>query len=177
LVIMLELLGDDGKQGANGSASAGSADDVKLTVQLVDALAHTGDTHAQRDLRGSVGNHVVDTNSVIFDFHPHGIRVAFDADTGGSGAGADTGRTPGSCSGGKEGAGKPGREASEVEKASTWRTPEGWRVRCLLKCGADTLDDISPLPQNAVETDPARRNTIGYPKNKLATETIYRRGY
>jgi hypothetical protein len=36
---MLELLGDDGKQGANGSASAGSADDVKLTVQLVDALA------------------------------------------------------------------------------------------------------------------------------------------
>jgi hypothetical protein len=84
---MLELLGDDGKQGANGSASASSADDVKLTVQLVDALAHTGDTHAQRDLRGSVGNHVVDTNSVIFDFHPHGIRVAFDADTGGSGAG------------------------------------------------------------------------------------------
>jgi hypothetical protein len=39
---MLELLGDDGKQGANGSASAGSADDVKLTVQLVDALAIEG---------------------------------------------------------------------------------------------------------------------------------------
>jgi hypothetical protein len=82
-----------------------------------------------------------------------------------------------SCSGGKEGAGKPGREASEVEKASTWRTPEDWRVRCFLKCGADTLDDISPLPQNAVETDPTRRNTIAYPKNKLATETIYCRGY
>ncbi len=84
---MLDLLGDDGKQGANGSASAGGADDVKLTVQLVDALAHTGDTHAQRDLRGSVGNHVVDSNAVIFNFDQHGIRVAFDAHAGGSGAG------------------------------------------------------------------------------------------
>ena len=83
----MDLLGwVKGKHGANGSAVARGADDVKRAVKLVHALANSGDSDAEGHAGGRFRDDMEDAYAVVLDFDGNGLVVAFDVYGSGRGA-------------------------------------------------------------------------------------------